>query len=74
MNNFFNTFEKKVNKHLSKKITTFRIKTNLYAIYTVNMGYSVIKDYLTTANNCLIYNNMSCKGLLDNSRLGESRG
>ena len=74
MNNFIDTFEKKVNKHLSKKVTTFRIKTNLYTISTVNIGYSVVKDYLTSANNIFIYNNMSCKGLLDNWRLGQSRG
>jgi hypothetical protein len=35
---------------------------------------SVVKNFFTTAKNSFIYNNMSCKGLLDNWDLGESRG
>ena len=53
---------------------TFCIESNLHAFNTVNTGYSVVKDYLTTDKNYFIYNNMSCKGLLDNWGLGESRG
>ena len=74
INNFFDTFENKETKHLSKKVTTLRIEANLHTVTPLNMGYSVVKDYLTTANNVFIYNNMSCKELLDNWRLGESRG
>ena len=60
--------------YLTKKIATFGIKTNLHATNIAKKGYSVVKDYLTTAKNNFIYNNMSCKGLLDNSILGEVHG
>ncbi len=59
INNFFSTFEKNINFH---------------AINTLVRVISVVKHCLTTANKLLIYNNMSCKGLLDNSVLGEARG
>ena len=74
INNFFDTFEKKGIKHFSKKVNTFSLKVSLRAISTVNKGYSVIKNYLTTAKNSFIYKNISCKGLLDNWVLGVVRG
>ena len=73
-NNFLDTFEKKEIKHFSKKVTTFSLKISLHTINTINKGYSLVKDYLTTAKNSLIYKNISCKGLLDNWVSGVVRG
>ena len=74
INNFFDTFEKKEINHFSKKVSTCSLKVSLHTINTINKGYSLVKDYLTTAKNSFIYNNISCKGLLYNWVLGVVRG
>lgn len=60
--------------YFAKKNATFGIKTNLHATNIAKLGYSVVKDYLTTAKNDFIYNNMSCQVILDNLILGKVRG